>query len=154
MTKWERRFDEKTESAWNHPVKAFFAVVGVVLAVAAVFAVIGLAAGWFSGTANLASFEHSKTQTTAVLDDWTRMEATAGNVCGITEGARSDDDPTLVEDPSFAYSATYRSIKADYDRRMNNLFEAAVTRQLPLPAAIRGYPKIAPTLKEMQAQVC
>ena len=63
---------------------------------------------------------------------WCSTKATAGNVCSVRNAARGDASPILVEAPAFAYEATYRRIKATYDRRMSNLFEARAG-QRPAP---------------------
>ncbi|MDP9133795.1 MAG: hypothetical protein M3N56_03090 [Actinomycetota bacterium] len=93
-------------------------------------------------------------QNTAILDAWESLQATAGNVCSVRNAARGDASATLVEDPAFAYEATYRRIKATYDRRMSNLFEARAVRDLSLPSDLDGLPRRAPTLEGALRRTC
>ena len=155
---WERRaernYDEFTARPKRYALKVFAWVLGVVIALSILFAVIGWIGSWGGEAKRLTSPDHSREQVTAVLDDWTTLQATAGNVCDAKASAREQGDPQLVEDPAFAYRAAYRRIKADYDRRMNNLFEAYVTRHLPLPGSIQNLPRTAPTLREAVAEAC
>lgn len=142
-----------------HPWKWVWRAVAAVVVISVAVVVLGLAGGWFSGTANLVSFGHSEEETTAVLSDWTQMQAAACNWADAKDTKSGPDDPTLVEDPAFAYAATYRNIKADYDRRVNNLFEAYLTRKLPIPGALGNLPNPAPALNaeakdEVRNNVC
>lgn len=123
------------------------AIVGAVIVTVVLLIVVGLAAGWIGGTAETVSFDHSKEQTTVVLDDWQSMKAAAANACEAGDSQQQSGDPTLVERPGFAYRAKYRQIKVDYDRRMGNFFEAANTRRLPIPDALHGLPREAPSLR-------
>jgi len=153
---WEDRADRAYTSVTEHPVRSsakWFAValvIGIVLAI--VVGVINWFGAWGGTAAKLTGPQHTEEQTTAVLDDWTSMKAAAGNVCDAK--ASAGNGPTLVEDLALAYRATYRRIEADYDRRMSNLFEAYVTRNLPLPGTLRGLPRVAPTLGEMVKEEC
>lgn len=148
---WAGRGDRAYNVFTDHPVVV--TLVGLI-AIALVVGVVGLAGGWFSGTAHLTSFSHTSEQTTAVLDDWTQLQAEAGNACSVKDAASTANDPTFVEDPAFAYEAKYRATKADFDRRMNNFFEAYVTKKIPIPGSIHSLPRLAPTLKAMERQVC
>lgn len=147
--------DRQAEAFSDRPkrtaLKWFLGLLAVIAVVGIIGGVFGLFGAWFGETKRLAGPQHSREQVTAVLDLSTSMEATAGNVCGAVNSRSTQDSPTLVEDPAFAYKAMYRKLKAEYDRRMGNFFEAAVTRKLPIPAAIGGLPKRAPTLEEAMA---
>jgi hypothetical protein len=158
--RWEERAD-KAYSNWTyHPVKTaakwFFGILALCLMLAAFGGILGLFLGWFSGTKNLATFEHSKEQVTAVLSDWTALQAAAQNVCDVEAAGSKDEegDPLIIEDPALAYKATYRTIEQRYNRRMGNFFEAYVTRKIPIPGEFRGLPETAPTLKAAQDEWC
>lgn len=127
--------------------KWFFGIVGVILALSVFFGAIGFVAGWFDTGRDIVSPANVKAQYHAVIEDWQGMEAAAANACQAKEAARNQDDPTLVEHPELAYNAQYRHIRVDYNRRQQNLFEAK-------HVGPKGYPRNAPTLKEMQRKVC
>lgn len=157
---WEDRADRAytnlTEKPGRTLGKWFLYGLAVVVSLSILFGVIGLIGGWFSGTAQLASFGHSKVEVTAVLGDWTSLQAAAQNVCDVEKAGSKHEssDPVLIEDPALSYKAVYRRIEQDYNRRMNNLFEAYVTRHLPLPGSINHLPQTAPSLKSAEAQFC
>lgn len=154
---WAARAEREYDRITQHPKRTigrYFAwALGIIIALAILGGVIGWIGSWGGTAARLTGPAHSEEQVTAVLGDWTSLQATAGNVCDAKNSAGADG-PQLVEDPAFAYRATYRRTKADYDRRMSNLFEAYVTRHLPLPGSIQDLPQTAPTLNEMTAKVC
>lgn len=152
--KWEGRADNFYTEATDHPISLTIKVVIGIILLSIVLGVVGCAGGWFSGTKELVTFQHTKEQTTIVLLDWTQMQAAACNALGAQDAKHSSDDPSLLEDPSLSYKAIYRNIKADYDRRMSNFFEARETRHIPIPGNIGQLPQIAPSLTEAEAQFC
>jgi hypothetical protein len=119
-----------------------------------VFGVIGWIGSWGDEVGRVIGPQNSREQTTAVLDDVQSMKATAGNICSVRDAKTDENSPTLVEDPAFAYKATYRRIAADYNRRMSNFFEAAVTKRLPIPDALSGLPREAPSLSQALQEAC
>lgn len=151
----ERYADRQAGNFADRPkrtaLKWTLGIVGVVLVLGFIGGVTGLIGDWGSETKRLLGPRHSREQVTAVLDLDEKMVATAGNVCSVVNARSNEDSPTLVEDPSFAYRATYRRQAAEYNRRMRNFFEAAVTKNLPIPASIKGLPDRAPTLEEAMA---
>lgn len=135
----------------DHPVRSglgVFTAAVAIFVIAAVIAGIGhFALGWFNKAAEVAGPENVSSQYREVINDWETLEAAAQNACSAQDSSRSQADPTLLEDPAFAYEATYRRVRVDYNRRQANLFEAKVVGP-------GGYPAVAPTLEEMQVQVC
>lgn len=136
-------------------------IIGVVVAALLLIFVLGLVIdacdvgnGYRKEGKRVVGVENVKEQNRAIIEDWNSMEAAAANACGAKDTKKDEDDPTLVEDPSLAYSAKYRQIRVDYNSRMANLYEAQAVRGLPLPSNLKSYPKVAPTLREMQTQVC
>lgn len=125
----------------------------VIVVVVLVSAVLWIGS-WGSKEAELTGPDHTQEQVTATLDDWTSMHAQAQTYCQLKESKSTQDDPTLVEHPEVAYAAKYRSTEADYDRRMNNFFEAYQTRHIPLPGALHSLPRTAPTLGEAKVKWC
>ena len=138
----------RTVLKWIAAFAAFCVVCGVV------FGIIGWVGSWGDEVGRVTGAQNSREQTTAVLDDVESMKAAAGNICSAQNAKSDENSPTLVEDPAFAYKATYRRIAADYNRRMSNFFEAAVTRQLPIPAALGGLPRTAPSLSQALEEAC
>lgn len=136
----------------RYVAKRSLQVLGVALVLALVGGAIGWAGGWFSGAKEVVSFDNSKAQAIAVRGAWTGMQQAAENACDTEDAAAGGEgDPTLVERPDFAYRASYRRLAADYDRRMSNPFEASKIRRL---AGISSLPDVAPSLAEMQSEVC
>ena len=119
-----------------------------IIALIIVFALIGLALGWFKGETKIRSFENADAQATAVRDDWNGMIAIVGTACGVTV---KDGAQQFVEDPKTAYRGLYNSKKADFDRRMSNHFEAEQIRGL---AHIKDLPDVAPTFDEASQEAC
>lgn len=144
MRNWETEFESK-------PARSTFKVgawvVGAVVVLGAIVVVGNFALGWFSTAAKVAGPENVTEQYHAVIEDWNAMQAAAGNYCSAQNTEQGPNSPSLVEDPAFAYAATYRHITVDYNERQNNIFEAGVVGP-------GGYPKTAPTLEEMTARVC
>lgn len=132
----------------------FAAVLGVVLVLGAGFGVVAWIMSWGGEAARITGSDNVREQNTAILDAWESLQATAGNVCSARNTTRDDASPTLVEGPAFAYEATYRRIKAAYDRRMGNFFEARAVRDLPLPSDLNGLPRRAPTLAGALRETC
>lgn len=154
----ERRYEKAADDLTYRPgwtigkwIAAFFAFI---LIISLIGGCVHYAGSWVHETKRVVSVPNVRAQTTAVLNDWTSMQAAAQNACDAKTAAHEDGDPTLVEDPALAYKAVYRRIEADYNRRMQNFFEAAEAKRLPLPDGIHGYPRTAPSLKAMQAEVC
>lgn len=148
---WDRRAEEFDRKPLSTSVKWGIGIIGVCFVLAVVIGLVSWIGSWGGEAARIVGPQNTKDQTTAILGDWQAMKQAAGNACDAKNSGGSGS-PTLVEDPAFAYKATYRRVAADYTRRMNNLFEGAITPRLP--HTLSGYPREAPTLKEMQAQVC
>jgi hypothetical protein len=118
-------------------------------AIAVVVLVVAVSFGfrWLGAATEVAGPDNVRQQFGAVIEDWNAMEAAAANVCGASNSEGSRQGTTFLEDPAFAYKAQYRRIAVDYNRRQANIFEAKVVGP-------GGYPRVAPTLAEMQARVC
>lgn len=142
--RWEERANRWADRFTNHPVLwSALAIIGVVLFIG----VVGWAGGWINAAKEVVSPANVKEQYARVIEDYKAMEVAASNACGAEDSKGSRQGPTFLEDPAFAYKAQYRHITVDYNRRQNNIFEAGVVGP-------SGYPRNAPTLEEMQAEVC
>lgn len=159
---WEDRaeaaVDREAERFVSHPRRTLARwalwIVTVSVAVGLFGGALHWVGPWGGEAGRVTGVENVKEQNTRLLDDWEQMQAAAENVCDVRVTAQGQDNPTLLEDPTVAYRATYRRIKADYDRRMANLFEAQAVRNLHLPSNLRGLPREAPTLQEATAAIC
>lgn len=118
------------------------------------FGVGSWVSSWGGEAKRIASPANVREQNTQIIQDYNDLEAAAQNVCAAKSATGAKGDPTLLEDPAFAYKASYRRIRVDYDRRMANLYEAQLVRKLPLPSNLRSYPKVAPQLAAMMKEVC
>ena len=115
-------------------------VVGFIafcLAIGAVFGIINLVSGWGKAATDVVSADNVKIQHEQIIGKYESMIAAADNNCQIQQAGESESNsksPTLVEDPTLAYAATFRNIVADYNSSMDNLFKAKIV-------APSGYPK-------------
>lgn len=135
----------------DRPVRTFgkWAAITLagVLAATLFFGAIGFVAGWFNTGVDIVRPANVKEQYAQVIQSYKALEVAAQNVCA-AKGVKPDpNSPTLLEDPNFAYVATYNNIKVDYNRRQNNIFEAKLVGP-------KGYPRNAPDLAVMEAKVC
>lgn len=150
----ERAYSEFSERPVRTGLKWWVIVVAVVLALSAIGGIVGYVGSWGSEAKRVVGVENVKEQNTQIIAGWEAMTAAAQNACNVKDSKSASGDPTLIEDPAVAYKATYRRVRADYNRRMANLYEAQAVRKLPLPSNLKNYPEVAPTLEAMQAQVC
>jgi hypothetical protein len=132
----------------RHPVLkglgviAALVVVGFVLSI--VTGVIGFGADAVHETKHVLSVQNIKEQRTAIIQDWQNMKVAAGNACQAVNAKSDSDSPTLIESPAFAYGATARKARVDYNSRQTNLFEA---EKVGPP----GYPRTIPDEAEMDS---
>lgn len=145
---WEGRADRAYSDLTYKPKRtlAKWAVgIGLVLIFIALIAGIGkFACGWGNEAARIAGPQNTREQFTALYDLYENMQATAGNVCDVKNSEASVNSPVIIEDPEFAYAAQYRRIEAEYNRRMENEFEAEWLLIHP-----DGLPHRAPSLDDM-----
>jgi hypothetical protein len=116
--------------------KVTFSCLGIIVVLAIVFGVTGLALGWFRTATEVVSPANVKAQHEQVIGKYESMIAAAGNACTVqgSDGKSSEKSPTLVESPVLAYEATFRRIVADYNASVDNLFKAGIV-------APPGYPE-------------
>lgn len=106
--------------------------------------------GWFSAGAEIVSPQHVKQVYAVTFDDYKALEASAQNACTLSAAVQSENDPSIRSQRQTQLIATeqnYNRIKADYDAETANIFEANKVRPAQLPL-------VAPTLTDMEAQVC
>lgn len=156
--RWKERGDKAYDDFTDRPrrtiAKWFIILMAIIIGLAIVFGIISWVGSWGGEVKRITGPENTREQAITLRDDYKSLEATAGNVCDAEKGAEDPDpnDPQIVGgDPAFQYKATYRRIKADYDRRMSNAFEAGWVRKYPF---LNDLPQTAPTLDEMKEQVC
>lgn len=121
------------------PLGLFAKLVGTVMVLSLVFGVLGWIGGWWSEAKRVTGVENVTTQYQVVIDDWESLISEAENACGASKVSVNGDSPTFVEDPALAYEAKFRSTRTDYNRRMQNIFEARLVGP-------RGYPRTVPAL--------
>lgn len=125
--------------------KIILGVVGfIVLFVVGTLLAIGL--GWFSGEANLRSFNHVKATYQEAFDDTAAMDANARQACRIQPLVAADASGQR-QSQLLAIENNYDRVKGEYEAYMRDHFRGGVIRprQLPMPY---------PTLAEREAQVC
>jgi hypothetical protein len=151
---WDGRAERLSDSAYDHPWAMVLKVLAVILVLGLLVGACNWIGSWGGEAARVTSPQNVREQNTAIVGDWQALQRAAENACDAKDAAKQNGDPTLVEDPALAYKATYRNIQQDYDRRMANLYEAQAVRNLPLPSNLKSYPRTAPTLRQMERQVC
>jgi preprotein translocase subunit SecF len=144
------RFDAEADALGARPVRTTirWGIVALTVAVVLILVagVVSFGLRWLNAGAEVAGSANVKGQYAAVIEDWNALEAAAANSCGAVD-AGSEEGATFLEDPAFAYKAQYRHIAVDFSRRQQNIFEAEIVGP-------SGYPRMAPRLAEMEAQVC
>lgn len=121
-------------------------MIGVIfIAVGLLGAACDIIGGYGNEAKRVVGVDNVKEQTDAIITDWESLIATADNACEAQTQASNPDNPTLVEDPAFAYKATYRKIVVEYNQRQKNLFKAKVVGP-------PGYPKSVPDLDTVGPQ--
>lgn len=163
---WERRADREYDRFTDRPVhtglawwvKLCIGLVVLALSAGLIFGCGSLIGAWGGEARKQAGPDFQRDQVTAVLDDEEGMVALTGNVCEIDQagpqGSNPNDPQIVGGDPRFQYTSKYRALKADYDRRMENFFEASNIRHVPLPGELSKLPKRAPTLEEREHDLC
>jgi hypothetical protein len=130
----------------KHPVLRTLGVIAVIVAVCFVISIVSGAINFGADTVHetkrVLSVQNIKEQRTAIIQDWQELLVSAGNACNAVNSPSDEGSPTMIEDPAFAYAATVRKARVDYNRRQNNLFEA---QEVGPP----GYPKSIPFGKKM-----
>jgi hypothetical protein len=148
---WADRGERAYGTFTRHPFLSSIGGFGALIAIIVIIGIIGgighFALGWFNKAGEVAGPANVSSQYQKVISDWNSMQQAAINACAAKDSSKQSGDPTLLEDPSFAYQAVYRHIVVDYDTRQNDIFEA----KLVGPS---GYPRTAPSLEAMEAQVC
>lgn len=151
MSRLDDRLNREGERFERSPFLSLFKwaaiLVAVLLVIGAIFGVGSFVSRWVGTGAEIVGPTNVKEQHRLVIGEWEALQQEAANACAARTAPQNAQSPSFLEDPAFAYAAKYRDTRAGYNRRMNNLFEAGIV-------APSGYPKIAPTLEEMQRRVC
>jgi hypothetical protein len=130
--------------------KYIAAGIGILILVVVVLTALGLLFGWIGGGASVVSVDNVKAQYQFAYQDLNSLKATAANACGEREALA---DPTLGADEKtarrsqlIAYEQNYERIKAEYDARVQNVFQAKLVK----PADV---PLMAPTLHDAEVAI-
>lgn len=137
---------------WTLP-RAMLAILSVVVAIFLLLVVttpLTIGFGWFSGEANLRSFQHVRQTYQEGFDDVRGLDALTSNICiakgAVSDARKSGDENVVVQRQSqlYAYEGRFNSLRAEYDAYMQDHFRGGVIRphQLPLP-----YPMLAEKIK-------
>lgn len=118
-------------------MKTVLAFIGTIIGAVIILALLGFGLGWFKAGTDIVSADNVKKQHELVIDKYNSMIAAADNVCTaqgtVEKGERS---PTLVENPTTAYEATFRSIVKDYNNAVDNLFKAKIVKPEGYPSSV------------------
>jgi len=118
--------------------KAVAAGIGIFLVIGIVVGVAGFVGRWWDRGVEVVSPENVTEQHRGIIQQWESMKVSASNACSAVQQSEGNSkSPTMVEDVTLAYAATFRNSVAEYQRRMDNLFEAKIV-------APPGYPTDVP----------
>lgn len=152
---WEKRAQNAEDKFTAHPVryagKWFLAFIALCAVVGIIFGVVSWVGSWGSTVARVSGAGNTEAQANYLFQAHNSLKAIAANVCGVVNAKKGESDPTLIEDPAFAYKAQYRDLKAQYDSRMDNFFQANLVRNYPM---LNGLPRREPSLEEATAVLC
>lgn len=142
QTKTEEQIDKASGSLADHPMRWAISAVCVIVVLFILIQGFGLAGRWGKTAVRTVGPENVTAQYDAVISDWQELITTADNACTVQDQAeRAEGDPTLVENTTTAYQATYRRVRTDYNSRMQNIFKA---KKVGPP----GYPRVVPDIPE------
>ena len=130
--------------------KYIAAGVGILVLLVVAFTALGLVFGWIGGAASVASVDNVKAQYQFAYQDLNSLKATAANACQqrefLADPSISPDEKTADRAHLSAYEQNYVRIKAEYDARVQNVFQAKLVKPSDVPLE-------APTLAEAEAAV-
>lgn len=149
MSRLDDRYQREEDRFADHPGWTSFrwgvAIALVIAGIVLVVSVLGFAIGWFNTGKDIVGPANVKAQNFQVRQSWNELVTGADNACQASAtNTGQQGDPTFLEDPALAYAASYRRTWAEYNRRMDNAFEAKVIRRLGLTA----YPRHVPDFRE------
>lgn len=154
---WDRRERDFEQRPWWMSLKIGLCLLALVFVLALVGGLLSGVLDWGGEAKRITGPANAREQYTEIIRDQADMDAAVGNICsarGAKTAAPTADDPLLVETPALAYEATYRRTKADYDRRIQNAFEAGLIRKYTSLGDQRRFPNPAPTLEDRLATDC
>lgn len=124
-------------------------VMAIIIVFIILSTAVGFACGWLKTGADIVSPENVTKQYREVIGQYKKMEAAAERACSAVKSASSPESkasPQFLEDPKLAYENAYTQLLPDYNRRQQNIFESELVGP-------KGYPRQAPTLEEMWAEL-
>lgn len=146
--KWDDRVERYADRFEDRPFRTAFGwllkgllILAVLMVVVGGFLrVTGFLGLWADEATRVVSPANVREQHTLIAQDWQELRAAADKVCqaGASQTG-GENDPTFLEDPLVAMKSVYYTARSDYNRRMNNLFEARIV-------APSGYPRYVPEL--------
>lgn len=140
------------EFFWTLPrvMLGVFALIVAVFLLMVVTTPLTIGFGWFSGEANLRSFEHVRQTYSEAFTDANGMDANARQACRLKAQIATETDPSVKtqrESQLLAIENNYDRVKGDYDAYMADHFKGGIIRPRQLP-----YPY--PSLTDREAVVC
>jgi hypothetical protein len=146
---WQSRADRIATSATLHPFGFAAKVIGGFLALALILGVFGFAMGWFRTGVKVISPANVTAQYRLAFQDYNGLQATASNACVMRDSLAtlSGDAFNQRQSELLAVIANYNRVKAEYEARMQNIFEANKVKPAQLPFE-------APSESDMELQVC
>ncbi|HEY4460869.1 MAG TPA: hypothetical protein VGN81_41595 [Pseudonocardiaceae bacterium] len=131
-----RPFSPQNRRVWGLGVRWLVASTVVVVVLALVFGVLGVALGWYNAATDVVSPENVKAQYQDAYSNFEALKATAGDVCSARAAVTAETDPdarTQRVSQELAYEQNYRRIAASYDAAYDNAFQAKHVGPTDLP---------------------
>lgn len=125
----------------DHPKRFLFLFIVVLIVIAIGGTILSLAKPWANEAKHVVSPENVTTQYNVLISDWQGLVTTADNACNAQSATTDSNSPTLVENPAFAYRATFFKIRSDYNTHFHDIFEGGLVGP-------RGYPHTVPDFPE------
>ncbi len=151
MTDGWQKAEQEYQSAKPHVWHWFWRVLALVIALSAIFGVIGFIGGWFSTAVRVVSPQNVTAQWAFAYQYDRDLKAIALQVCAADAALKTTTQGTDAYDQRVtqreAYQQNYYRVQAQYDARLANAFEAKLVRPRDVPAQ-------APTLTENERQNC
>lgn len=148
---WEGRFQKVSDKFTAHPIWQSIKYLLLLVLIGTLFTIGGFVFHWFGTAAHVISPENVKQQYALAFQDYNSLKATAVNVCGVVSAEKlltpGSDAWNQRESQRLAYEQNYARIKAQYEARMSDIFQAKKVKPAELPFT-------APTLQAMEDQVC
>lgn len=133
--------DDAIIKIYDHPYRWGIGIVILVFLIVVVMSVFG---PWASKAKEVTGPQNVSAQYGAVISDWQDLVTQADQACAASKTVSDANSPTFIENPALAYRSLYLRTRADYNSRMQDVFQAKLVGP-------HGYPRTVPDFPETHA---